>query len=177
MLSFSFKRPRYCSRETHEGGGAISTGSTKPVSETEYPISKTAFFSTSLGVFSVGILYGIRRAMKEEKDPFNIKNNVQGIHMGAKAFLLGTLLCIGTAAGLTAVFVYKSGITDAKQFGEKSRDLVASLGLFPQLDIDDEALKKETEELEKDIETFIATVSTAVGFGPDKPENAEKETK
>lgn len=144
----------------------------------ESPISKSAFFGASLGIFSLGILYGVRRAMKQEQEPLSsVKNNVQGMHLGAKAFLLGSLLCLGSAAGLGALFIYKTGITDTKQFGIKAKEYVKSLGIFPEFDFNNEEFKKEAEEMEKDIEEFITTVSTAIGFTGPTPENKENQEK
>jgi hypothetical protein len=89
--------------------------------ETEPIISKTVFFGVSLAAVSAGMLYGVKRVLKEEKITLNMKQHGSAVGSAGLALLGGTLLCCGTFLGGASLFVAGTGITSFKEFGIASR--------------------------------------------------------
>jgi hypothetical protein len=116
-------------------------------------ISKTTFFAGSLGAFSLGILYGVRRSMKAESNLVSNRNSkISGALLGFKALGLGTALCLGTFLGIGAIYAKISGITTIHEFAIASKQFIRKVGI-EYVPTDEE--KQELEKAEKELEKYI----------------------
>ncbi len=135
----------------------------------EESISKTFFFTGSLGVFSLGMMIGIQRIMKKEGHNLPPENRSAAAGLAAKALGVGTLLCLGAFAAGSAIFVGVTGITTVEQFGEFARKMVHGTGLPKTTEgrsqEEEEESKKAEQELEKILNDF---------FSPKKEEEKNK---
>jgi len=114
-------------------------------------ISKTTFFTGSLGIFSIGVLLGVRRVMKRNSQDAP-SSNLSGALLAARALGWGTLLCLGAFAGIGAVYSTLTGITTAEQFGKQSKELIRKLGIEY---VPTEEEKLELNKVEKEWDDYF----------------------
>lgn len=148
-------------------------------------ISTTSFFLGSAAMLSLGVLYGIRRAVKEvekesppsssaAKSPFQrlsvwkvLHKNTNGVTMGARAFAYGSLLCFGGFYACGSLFMYANNLRNLDEFAGFMRVRMKRSVLGRMIKTHDD--KDETEEAEKWLEENV--------FAPTNKEQAAKEKK
>ena len=91
-------------------------------SDDEPIMSKPIFFGTALACISGGMLIGFTRVLREQKVTLSLKSHGGPTATAGKALFLGTLLCFGTFAAASSIFVATTGITTTAQFGKSSRN-------------------------------------------------------
>ncbi len=133
-------------------------------------MSQSTFLLGSLSIFAIGLLLGVRRAVKHEKQTMkSVVNDIEGMAFGAKAFFWGTALCFGTAIGAGTLFVYTTGIQDAPTFGRVAKQKIAELGIIPLPQPETEEQCIEREQLEQDAAKAYDDI-----FGEESEEEKER---
>lgn len=124
------------------------------------PVSETTFLVGSLGIFSVGVLMGVLMIMRREKYKLAPKDRTAAIGMASKALGLGTLLCVGSFAGIGGLFIGATGISTVQEFGVFAKKIVQSTGLpsTPENETIDRDL--ETKEFEEEFEKVFHNLSS-----------------
>lgn len=84
-------------------------------------VTEGVFVGGSFAIVGLGFLAGLKYSMNKEKELFK-KHSIPA-HYAAKAFLYGTLLCVGTFATIGSLIVFSTGITNAKEFGREMKKL------------------------------------------------------
>jgi hypothetical protein len=121
----------------------------------EDKISKPVFFVGSLGAFSLGMFLGVKWIMKREQMDVAPNEKVVGMRLAGRALGLGTLLCLGSFAGIGALFIGATGITTVNEFGAFARGIVYKTGLQQLIEKVDPDKDKESKEVEQQLEQML----------------------
>eukprot|EP01039_Chlorochromonas_danica_P003644 gene3644-3989_t len=118
------------------------------------PISRTTFFISSAGIFSLGMLFGVHRVMKKEKaDVPALRHSAPPAFMAARALGWGTVLCLSAFTCTTVAFSLLTGIESTSQFATAARQKLVKWGISEELTpARQAALEQESMEMVKSIE-------------------------
>lgn len=123
-------------------------------------MSKPIFFGTALACISGGMLIGFNRVLREQKVTLSLKSHAGPTATAGKALFLGTLLCFGTFAAASTIFVATTGITTTAQFGKSSRNYFAQFKTKltdEEKDVDEKILGlSELEEVDFIMDRFFS---------------------
>lgn len=121
-------------------------------------ISKRDFLLGSLGIVSLGMILGVRRAMK--KDTYKTQIHSSSIMMAMRALGYGTMLCFGTATLGVVTFSVATGIRSTEEFAKKSKELLRDLKISrPLTKEEQEQLQRDEAELMKSVEGALEIIS------------------
>ena len=126
-------------------------------------VSRTTFFAGSLGTVSAGILFGLYRVNRlSVKENLLIPKHISpstAYGIAAKALIYGTALCVGSFAGVGAIFAYTSKITTLDQFAKAAKSTMSHIPFVvtteKQYEDSSDEKKAETIEIEKQINEYL----------------------
>ncbi|RYH13743.1 hypothetical protein EON65_34910, partial [archaeon] len=130
-------------------------------------ISTSTFFLGCGGVLSAGMLYGVHRAMRQEKTTIGAMRSQPSFFMAFRAFGWGTALCFGAFTGGVIAFSLATGVRTPEDLARTARKSLVTLGISEELTPEKrEMLEKESVELvasiEKDWEDITGSMSSKI---------------
>ena len=132
-------------------------------------IDTTTFFWGSFASVSIGMFYGVHRALSREKFQINLRNHRAPVAIASKALIGGTLLCFGTFAGVMSIFIATTGITSIPQFGKAVRSAFTRIDHLQPVS---EAAVRDSERIKGMSENQELDYFTKEYFSSEEPESA-----
>lgn len=129
---------------------AQKEGSSNPTIGIPSDISEGAYVGGCFAIVGGGFLGAVKYSMNKDKELFK-KNKIPTMY-AAKAFMYGSLLCVGTFASVGALVVFSTGISNAKDFGKAMRKLFGNRTPEHEFEKDHEI---EFDNLRQDIVEFF----------------------
>jgi len=107
----------------------------------EWESSRVWFYATSFGAMSAGMLGGFYYTLRREGvKSLSVQTHGTPAMVATRALFYGTVLCVGTFAGLGSAFVATTGISSFREFHDAATKQTSKV----------EFLTKEPEETTKE---------------------------
>jgi hypothetical protein len=137
----------------------------------------TSFLLASAGVFSAGMLYGVRRVMKKEKTELKLYKNQPSFIMACRALGWGTVLCFGAFTAGIVAFSFATGIRSPKEFGITAKKTLVKWGISEEISPERQRqLELESAETVKNIEESWEEITTSISSKLDIKSMLKKST-